>query len=101
MNESQKICPMCKIDYTDKDVSFVWSDILETEICMYCELETAIDYMYDEHSYGGLYVDLAMKVSGLDYFECKRRFLEQLLGKIKTILTGDCAVEEKKHLPSL
>ena len=97
MNESQKICPMCQSDYTDRDVTFVWSNILKSEICMYCELEYAIDIMYEEGSLGGTYIDLAMKVSGLDCFECKRLFLEQIVSKIKSILVGDFSVEEKKH----
>ena len=93
--ENENLCVNCLRDFGDEQVDYVWSNIFEKEICEYCDLEIGLEF---QEGFGEKFTQKAVKQSGHDIWEVKKRYLQQMIGKIEKMLDGGLDGEERDHL---
>jgi hypothetical protein len=78
--ELNSSCPMCGNVPGPQDIlndmgPFVWNGMMEKYICVYCNLELAIEFYEEESGY----FERAARILGVDVWECRKRYLEDLV----------------------
>ncbi|NVN92671.1 MAG: hypothetical protein HXX11_19035 [Desulfuromonadales bacterium] len=80
------MCPLCGKAPSDSEIKshdpFVWSDLCQCYICESCNIDPALEF-YEKDS---RFFKMASGLLGLDVWECKKRYLLDVMNKTKDLL---------------
>jgi endogenous inhibitor of DNA gyrase (YacG/DUF329 family) len=87
-------CPNCQHDYKEGEAYFEYSSIFEGEICEYCFLEIGLEF--DLEGYGVHFTSMASKQCGIDIWQVRKRYLYDIIDKLKVELAGDLDADKRR-----
>lgn len=93
------ICPLCgtipeAACFTRESSPYVWSGMLERHICAFCSLELAIEFYLEDSRY----FTAAARMLGIGAWECRKRYLEEIIAGTERGLTEKQCGSERVEL---
>ena len=88
------MCGLVPGDFGLDSYPFIWNGMARCYICKYCNLELAVEF-YEEES---RYFDMASRLLGVDFWECKKLYLEYVVSCSVTQLTKETGKKVVEYL---
>lgn len=92
-HSSKQHCLMCGCTGETDEVQLIWHQMVQGHLCENCDMELGIEF-YEEES---RYFDMASKATGFDVWECKKRYLQEMVSRIHKLLAGNSTDVDVLH----